>query len=827
MPFDPEIGIDTDPQAAQWLTTEADASEVVPDLHHIAPDLVILSDASLLAMVRIRGYPFELESMRGRNIRRRQINDLIRGIADSNVTLSIHLAHHMHVEPLPAARFHSAFAKRVLSKYARNVLDGKLVTNDWYLTVIVSPRLSPARALRRKVPSIFGKVDPTASAGAVRQIGSIMQSLMAYFGKDGASRVGLRRAPQGHLCSEIAEARKLFITGRWQPVPLTTGSLAGSIYTDRVTCGTRGVRIDGLGKPRFAKSVALRDYPGEETRTGQFSHIANTVIESAGSPELFPFVMNHSFRIQDREAASTRLYLKLTRMTNAFDIQKRGMEKLEEVREEVVAGETVRGHHNFGITVFGPDLEAAYRGASAIGSALNEGGAVPINEDGGSFAAFWTALPGNPDWLEGRSGSISSRNLTALASLEGYPTGSSKGFWGPPLVRLVTSGNTAYDWVPHAGDVGQDLGDVGHAVFLGSTSSGKTLWMIFLALSLEQAMDRNDRVFFFDKDQGAEPAIRAVGGAYLNLKSGGPSGLSPLRGLSDTPENRAFLEFWIAALMMADGRGALRDHTVKMLHRAVARQMRLPADQRSLGAVRAFLGFGEATDGSRLDRWCAGGADGWLFDNEEDCVRVDAMYVGFNLTQLFGHPACSHVAAYLLRRIGELIDGRRITVICDEVQFYLLNEVFAEAIKDFSLTLRKKNGQLWIAAQEPSHFINSKIGPDLANQAKTMWVFPAREASEDQYERLGFTRAMYRAVTETMPTLPYRCVLLKRASGSAIIRTDLAGMREEIDVLSGREEAVKMIPGIREHVGDDPEAFTAKFIQRCAEQRSKPRGKSR
>ena len=82
---------------------------------------------------------------------------------------------------------------------------------------------------------------------------------------------------------------------------------------------------------------------------------------------------------------------------------------------------------------------------------------------------------------------------------------------------------------------------------------------------------------------------------------------------------------------------------------------------------------------------------------------------------------------------------------------------------------------------------------------------------------------MYRAITETMPTLPYRCVLLKRESGSAIIRTELADMQAEIDVLSGREETVRMIPSIRAKVGDDPEAFTAEFIRRCAEQRTNPK----
>ena len=74
----------------------------MPDLHHIAPDLVLLSDASLLAMIRVRAYAYELESMAARNIRRRQINDLIRGIADNNVALSIHLATTCTLPPLPA-----------------------------------------------------------------------------------------------------------------------------------------------------------------------------------------------------------------------------------------------------------------------------------------------------------------------------------------------------------------------------------------------------------------------------------------------------------------------------------------------------------------------------------------------------------------------------------------------------------------------------------------------------------------------------------------------------------------------------------------------------
>jgi len=812
MPFDPYIGPDTDPKHRARPFIEIDGSEYVPDLHHISEDMVLLSDGSVLAMLRVKPFPFELESMRVRNLRRRQINDLIRGLADDNVTLAFHLCHHDHVPPFRWGRFRSAFARRLFETYERNCLQG-LMANDWFITVIVSPRFSPGRELRRRLARLRRRSGRTAEAAAspslVRQMRTIMQSLTAYFRPTGMRRLGIRIDPERGRCSEIAEARRLIIMGRWQAVPLTTGLLSAAIYNERVICGTVAIQICGLDGPRFAKVVALRDYPADETWTGQFSHVVK--VDAAYQ---HTFVMGQTFRIQSREGAAMRIYLKLTRMANAFDVQRKGVAGLENAQEEVKSGELVRGIHNFGYVVFAPTIEDAHAAAGTAGAAINKGGCSPIHEDGGSFGAYWANLPGNPDWLEGRSGGISSRNLTAFASLEAFPEGNDTGYWGDAIMRFVHSGGGVWDFVPH-------VGDIGHAVFIGRSTSGKTLLICLLMCALEQLLSAGDKIFYFDKDQGAEPAIRAVGGSYLPLKAGQPSGMAPLRGFADTPANRAALEQLIISLMLSDGRGPLQERTATMVRRAVARQMRLPPAERRLGAVRAFLGYGEGTDGARLDRWCEGGADGWLFDNTEDLVSTAAPVAGFDLTQLFDHPACPHVAFYLFARIKDVIDGRRITVICDEVRAYLNKDEFEEFILDFAFTLRKKNGQLWIAGQEPSHIINTKVGSGLANQAQTMWLFPARDANPDEYRRLGCTQPMYRAITETMPALGYRCVLVKREDGSAILRTELTGMEDEIAVLSGREETVRMIPAILAETGGDADAFAAAFIRRCAEQRRK------
>jgi type IV secretion system protein VirB4 len=161
------------------------------------------------------------------------------------------------------------------------------------------------------------------------------------------------------------------------------------------------------------------------------------------------------------------------------------------------------------------------------------------------------------------------------------------------------------------------------------------------------------------------------------------------------------------------------------------------------------------------------------------------------------------------------MDGRRLAVVCDECRFYLLNPLFSRMIEDFALTMRKKEGMLWLAAQQPEHITGSDIGASLVSQCQTMFLFPSRTADPMQYiDKLGCSPAMFRAITEEMPVAPYRSVLIKRETGSVIVNIELTDMDEEIAVLSGREATTRLVPAIREAVGDDPDRFAAEFLAR-------------
>ena len=100
------------------------------------------------------------------------------------------------------------------------------------------------------------------------------------------------------------------------------------------------------------------------------------------------------------------------------------------------------------------------------------------------------------------------------------------------------------------------VADIGNIAMFGPTGSGKTTLLLFL---LAQAEKLGVTTVFFDKDRGGEILSRALGGTYLVLPSGQPTGMAPLRALSDTPEDRDFLIGWVTHLIRAGGYGVLPD----------------------------------------------------------------------------------------------------------------------------------------------------------------------------------------------------------------------------------------------------------------------------
>lgn len=777
----------------------------LPYVGHINPWAALLETGGLLAMARVEGQPFELADHAARNARLRLMNTIYRNMADDNVAVFTHLVRHKDEAPEAPRQFRSQFAADLDATYRRVVLQDRLYKNEYFISLVVSPRSVLGAGFASKMAT-FRKKFPDLQDGLARELEDLWVVLENGFEQFGVRRLGVYEH-DGVMFSEIAEALRLIITGRHLRVPVVSGHMGDSIYTDRVICGRRGIEIRAPDKSTFGTIFSFREYPAK-TRPGML----NTLLSAP-----FPLVLSQSFAFVTRAQAQDKLSLKSAQMVGAQDKAVSQIEGLDEAADAVMSNQFVMAMHHLSLAVYGSSLAEVEDRAGRARGRLADSGAVVVEERLGLEAAFWSQLPGNVGWRT-RPGHINSRNFAGLSSFDNFPTGQASGHWGRAIARFRTDGGTAYDYVPHVADVAM-------TIIFGPIGSGKTALLMFLLAMFEQAMLKENAIsgsrgsiVFFDKDRGGELLVRASGGTYLELRRGEDSGMAPLRGLKNTEGDADFLRGWIKALIKSDGKGEISPDDEKRLDRAISRQLAMPVELRSLAALREFLGHADPLGcGARLEKWCRGNALGWAFDGEHDEVQVDDNITGFDMTQLLEHEVCAPAGAYLLYRMTQLLDGRRVVLSIDEFRFYLKNPQFAKVVDDLLLTVRKSNGSVFLALQMPEHIIESPLGPSIVAQCQTKIMYPSPTADRKTYiDDLKCTEGEFRAVREDM-LLGKRKFLLKREQGSVICEFDLGEMRDYIAVLSGRANTVRFAAKLRAQLGDDPARWLPEFMRRYRE----------
>ncbi|PPJ44449.1 transporter, partial [Rhizobium sp. KAs_5_22] len=69
----------------------------------------------------------------------------------------------------------------------------------------------------------------------------------------------------------------------------------------------------------------------------------------------------------------------------------------------------------------------------------------------------------------------------------------------------------------------------------------------------------------------------------------------------------------------------------------------------------------------RLQRWIRGNDLGWVFDNDQDDLNLNAQFIGYDMTDFLDNEEIRRpLMMYLFHRILDLIDGRRIIIVVDE-----------------------------------------------------------------------------------------------------------------------------------------------------------------
>lgn len=767
---------------------------MLPYAAQIDAETIALRDGRLMQVLRLDGFLFETADGAEIDYRKELRDAMLQAVGSSRFALWHHVVRR-RVDPDLPGDFPDAFSQSLDSIWRERRAQRTLFANTLYVALIRRPERGARGAgswLARRMAT--GRQRDAERQADVRALTAAREALAAALAPYRPTVLGTYETPDG-TGSEPLEYLAALFNGEPMRVRLPHGDVGEYLPARRVSFGAEALELGPAGRAprRFQAIVSIKDYPGQ-TAAGMLDPLYRLPVE---------MTVTQSFAFVDRAQSLSRLNLTLRRMRAADDEAVALRDELADARDAVASGRAGFGEHHLSVAVHAASLPALDAAVAEVQATLADLAMITVREDVGLEPAFWAQFPGNDAFIARRA-LVSTRNFSGLASWHGFPVGRSEGnHWGPAIALLETTAAGPYHFNFHKGDLG-------NFTIIGPSGSGKTVVLNFL---LAQAQRIAPRVVFFDKDRGAEPFLRALGGVYDVLRPGQPSGLNPLL-LPDTAENRRFLVDWITRLV--DDGTPLSPADQATIERAVATSMIAPPHLRRLGIFAQLL-RGSARPhagdlGARLEPWIGRGEHAWLFDNPQDSLGADARVIGFDMTRLLDDPRTRTPAMmYLFHRVEERLDGSPTIVVVDEGWKALDDDVFVARIRDWEKTIRKRNGIVGFATQSAEDALTSRIASAIVDQAATQIFMPNPRAKPEHYcDGFGLTSHEFDIIRHLPDTS--RAFLVKHGRDSVVAQLDLSGERDLLTILSGRESTVRRLDAIRAEVGDDPTSWVPRLL---------------
>uniref|UniRef100_UPI002F960C83 VirB4 family type IV secretion/conjugal transfer ATPase n=1 Tax=Bartonella sp. CB189 TaxID=3112254 RepID=UPI002F960C83 len=696
------------------IKRESLPEDYIPYIRYVNKNVIALNSRCLMTVIAIEGINFDTADIDQLNSLHDQLNILLKNIADERVALYSHIIRRRETL-YPDSKFSSSFAETLDEKYKKKMISQDLYRNDLFISLLWNPSADKTEQISLFFQRLTKakKTQSEPDIEAIYKLEELSQDLINGLESYQARLLSIYEH-DGILFSEQSEFLHQLVGGRHERVPLTFGTIASTIYSDRVIFGKEIIEIRHESNERFVGMFGWKEYPSK-TRPGMTDGLLTVPFE---------FILTQSFVFKSKAAASAIMGRKQNQMISAADRASSQIDELYDALDDLESNRFVLGEHHLSLAVFADRPKALTEYLSKARSYLTNGGAVIAREDLGLEAAWWAQLPGNFSY-RARSGAITSRNFAALSSFHSFPTGKFEGnVWGSAVALLKTQAGSPYYFNFH-------YGDLGNTFVCGPSGSGKTVIINFL---LAQLQKHNPTMVFFDKDQGAEIFVRAGGGEYKPLKNGKPTGIAPLKGMEYTEKNKVFLRNWVLKLVTTDGH-TVTEQEKQDIARAIDSLESLPRSQRSLGALQLFFdNTSKEGIAIHLQRWIKGNALGWVFDNDQDDISLNSKFIGYDMTDFLDNEEIRRpLMMYLFNRILDLIDGRRIIIIIDEFWKALEDESFKAFAQDRLKTIRKQNGMMLFATQSPKDALNSTIAHTIIEQCPTQIFFPNQKANYSDY----------------------------------------------------------------------------------------------
>ena len=787
----------TQPPKEKYFKWETSESIYIPYKCFWNSDTILLKDNAMLRVIKVRGFAFETADDEDIDIKKQARNNLMKGMSSGNLAMWFHTIRRRR-EAFPEGEMTNVFTKKVNEEWRQRHDGDRCFVNEHYITIIRKEDKGGLATIAALAKKLRNKADASAAGRDMKESFSELEELtgrvlngLSNYGPELLEVTETNNGIFSDLCKFLGTIVNCGYSQNYRFIPY---GLDKYLPINRLYFGAKNFEARFPFETKYGGMVSLKEYR-PATNAGMLDGFLQLPFE---------FIIAQSFQFVNRMIAISSMQLQQRRMIQAEDVAVSQIQEIDEALDAAMSGTFAFGKHHLTIMCLDESIKGVENALSMCIVELSNVGIMGVREKINMEASFWCQLPGNFNYIV-RASTINTLNLASFASFHNYPSGKIKNnHWGPAVTVLNTVSGTPYFFSFH-------VRDVGHTMIIGPTGGGKTVTMNFLCA---QAQKFNCRMFFFDKDRGAEIFIRALGGKYSIIDSSKVSGFNPLA-LPETSENKAFLNEWLRALVTVNGE-TITATDIAIINEAVNGNYKLPPNKRDIRNIAPFLGMaGPGTLAGRLEMWHSDGSHAKLFDNEKDVINFfSAKAFGFEMAEVLKDKvSIGPVLLYLFHRINSSLDGTPTMIILDEAWALIDNPIFAPKIKDWLKVLRKLNAFVVFATQSVEDATKSTISDTLVQQTATQIYLPNLKATEVYKTAFMLSEREFQLVKTTDPGTRY--FLIKQDNSGVIARVDLSGMTDVINVLSGRAETVLLLDDIIREIGSDkPEDWLPIFYKR-------------
>lgn len=798
-------------ESLKILQSETPISKFLPYSHHVTEDIIASKSGEYVSVWKIEGRSHQSASTEEHFQWVEELNNVLKGIGSAHLSLWSHIIRR-RVYEYPESEFENPFARQLDEKYRASFENVNLMVNDLYLTVVY-------KSISDKVLSWFAKRERKSldqkkahQQSAIDSLNEINRSLKAALKRYGGE-LQTTYERDGLIFSEPLEFFSTLVNGEHQRMPVCRDRFSDYMATNRVFFANHGevgeIRTT-QGLRRFGM-MEIFDYP-----TGTEPGHLNELLESN-----FEFVLTQSFSCLSRHAAKDATEKQKRNLIDAEDVATEQVDEIDEALNDLISNRFIMGEHHATLTVYGATVDEVRDSLALAKNNLSDVGIMSTKCDLALEAGYWAMLPGNWKYRP-RPNNITSLNFLSFSPLHNFLSGKPTGNpWGPAITILKTVSGTPLYFNFHSSEIDEDSEGkrrLGNTMFIGKSGVGKTVTMGF---ALAQSTKLNPTVALFDKDRGLQILVLQLGGRYLPLRNGEPSGFNPLA-LEPTPANMLFLKQLIKVLITANG-DAVTHQDEKEIDQALNTVMfHIDRPSRRLSMLVQSMPnpISDTPDArpsvhARLLKWCQGGDYGWLFDNPTDLLDLTTHQIyGFDVTDFLENPEVrSPLMMYLLYRTEAMIDGRRFIYMFDEFQQPLKDEYMQDLAQNKNRVIRKENGIFVYATQEPGAILDSPIAKTLVQQCATYVFLPNPQADRKEYvDGFKLTPTEFEIVRNLGESS--RRFLVKQGDNSAVAELNLAGFDDELLVISGTPDNADIAELCIDEFGDDPVVWLPEYLNR-------------